>query len=180
MWTIIICAIIGIFIGLRYTVFADNDFYLDAETVFISLFIGLLSGFAGALVGVMLALALPTDYETVETKFNMETLQDNGGVEGSFFLGCGTIDSKMVYVFYYGAGKTEEGDTIYRMGQIDADEADVVYINRESDEAPHLIKYVKQSSDAFMNNFSVACGKTWYRIYVPKGTIQNGYSLDAK
>jgi len=166
MWTIIIFAIIGLVIGLWTLI---DDWFMG---VAISLF----SILVGGLIGSLVALALPADLEVKETTFQLETLQDNGGVEGRFFLGCGTINSKMVYVFYYNAGVNSRGDTVYRMGQVDYNDASVIYC----EEKPYLLEYNEVPSDAFINNFGIDFGNTWYEIYVPRGTIKNGYTLDAQ
>jgi len=173
MWTIIIFAVLFIFIGIINFVLDSDDIEDYVMGGFTTIFLGVI----GALIGGVLASVLPADLEVSETTFQLETLQDNGGVDGSFFLGCGTINSKMMYIFYYNSGVNSNGDTVYRMGQVNYDNASVIYCD---DEKPYLLKYEEVPSDAFINNFAFDFCSSWYDIYVPKGTIKNGYTLDAK
>ena len=103
---------------------------------------------------------------------NIETLQDNNSVSGNFFLGCGQIECKMKYVFYY------EENGLYRMMQLDYNLVQIKY----SDGKPKVNVTENYPSKTFINNFAIdldAFDKT-YIIEVPKGTIKNNYNLDAQ
>lgn len=164
MWTVIIITAISIFIACLMLFKHGVDL---AEHFFFTLIALLI----GALIGVVVAIVLPAKTEIVKTTYNLETLQDNNSVKSSFFLGCGQIDGKMKYVFYY------ERDGFYKLEQVDYEEVKVKY----SDEKPKVErfnrKYVK---DAFINNFAFDDNSYQeYIIYVPKGTIRQNYTLDA-
>jgi len=168
MVTIIICGIIGFIIAI-VSIFDGFDYI---EYIFSYFFTGIFGTLIGGLVGLLIALALPAKTEIVKTIYNLESLQDNNSVKGSFFLGCGQIEGKMKYVFYY------ERDGFYKLEQADYEKVKVKY----SDEKPKVERFnQKNVKDAFINNFAIDlnCYQE-YIIYVPKGTIKQNYTLDAQ
>jgi hypothetical protein len=166
MWTIIIITVITIFIAclMEY-----NEGYADFEDYLIVSFPAL---FIGAILGAVIAFTLPAKTEIVKTTYNLEALQDNNSVKGSFFLGSGQIEGKMKYVFYY------ENEGYYKLEQVDYNEVKVKY----SDEKPKAELFNRKNvKDAFINNFAIDCNcYQEYIIYVPKGTIKQNYTLDAQ
>ena len=166
MWTIIIITVITIIIAC---VMQYNDYYSDFEDCFL---ISIPALFIGAIIGTAIAFALPAKTEIVKTTYNLEALQDNNSIKGSFFLGSGQIDGKMKYVFYY------ERDGFYKLEQADYEEVKVKY----SDEKPKAERFNRKNvKDAFINNFAIDCNYYQeYIIYVPKGTIKQNYTLDAQ
>lgn len=167
MWTIIIITAIAIFIACFNEY--KHVFYSDGFDYFMMVFLGLL---IGGVIGTAIAFALPAKTEIVKTTYNLEALQDNNSVKGSFFLGSGQIEGKMKYVFYY------ERDGFYKLEQADYEEVKVKY----SDEKPKAERFNRKNvKDAFINNFAIDCNcYQEYIIYVPKGTIKQNYSLDAQ
>jgi hypothetical protein len=167
MWTIIIITAIAIFISC-YTEY-KYGFYSNEFDYFISASMGLI---IGCFIGLAIALALPAKTEIVKTTYNLEALQDNNSVKGSFFLGSGQIEGKMKYVFYY------ERDGFYKLEQADYEEVRIKY----SEGRPKAERFNKRNvKDAFINNFAIDFNcYNEYIIYVPKGTIKQNYSLDAQ
>lgn len=167
MWTIIIITAIAIFIACFNEY--KHVFYSDGFDYFMMVFLGLL---IGGVIGTAIAFALPAKTEIVKTTYNLEALQDNNSVKGSFFLGSRQIEGKMKYVFYY------ERDGFYKLEQADYEEVKVKY----SDEKPKAERFNRKNvKDAFINNFAIDCNcYQEYIIYVPKGTIKQNYSLDAQ
>lgn len=112
MITIIIFGIIGLIIAI-VSIFDGFDSIGDFVIYFL---FGILGASVGVLVGLIIALSLPAKTEIVKTTYNLEALQDNNSVNGSFFLGTGQIEGKMKYVFYY------EKDGYYKLEQADYNE----------------------------------------------------------
>ena len=166
MWTIIIITAIALFIAIYQEY---NSYYSDFEDYIL---VSILAILIGGIIGTSVAFALPAKTEIVKTNYNLEALQDNNSVKGSFFLGSGQIDGKMKYVFYY------ENEGYYKLEQADYSEVKVKY----SDEKPKAERFNRKNvKDAFMNNFAIDCNcYQEYIIYVPKGTIKQNYSLDAQ
>lgn len=165
-----ILILIGMVIGIAIAIYKTYNGWLnDFIDYIVSSFIGILLGGALALI---VAIMLPMDIYDKHYSFNIETLQDNNSVSGNFFLGCGQIEGKMKYVFYY------EENGLYRMMQIDYELVQIKYY----DGKPKVNVTENYPSDAFINKFAIdldAFDKT-YIIEVPKGTIKNNYNLDAQ
>ncbi len=167
MWTIIIITAIAIFIA-NYNEY-KHRYYSDFEDYIL---VSIPAILIGGIIGTFIAFMLPAKTEIVKTTYNLEALQDNNSVKGSFFLGSGQIEGKMKYVFYY------ENDGFYKLEQADYNEVKVKY----SDDKPKAELFnQKNVKHAFINNFAIDCNcYQEYIIYVPKGTIKQNYSLDAQ
>lgn len=167
MFTIIIITAISLFIAFysEYTSYGTSGF-LDYIVISIpGIFIGMIIGF-------FVALALPAKVEIVKTTYNLENLQDNNSVHGSFFLGSGQIEGKMKYVFYY------ENGGYYKLEQVDYNEVKIKYSDENPKAEQFNLDYVK---GALINYFAIDINSYQeYIIYVPKGTIKQNYTLDAQ
>jgi len=163
MITIIVCIILG---GFLFYIFTDEDRILTSS----------IGGALGAMVGLMLAMALleivEAEYKVMES-YNIVSLQDNNGIHGSFFLGIGSINDKMRYTFYY---EKEEG--LYKMRQLNPSQVSIKY----TDKNPRVEELGRVPIKSFMKKFTLVnckvCRK--YIIYVPRGSIKNNYNLDAQ
>jgi len=165
-----ILILIGMVVGITISIYQTyNGLLNDLSDYIMSSFIGILLGGALALI---VAIILPMDTYDKHYSLNIETLQDNNSVSGNFFLGCGQIEGKMKYVFYY------EENGLYRMMQLDYNLVQIKY----SDGKPKVNVTENYPSGAFINKLAIdldAFHKT-YIIEVPKGTIKNNYNLDAQ
>lgn len=127
----------------------------------------------GGGIGLAVAFMLPAQAEETITKsYSLESIQDNNGARGSMFLGCGVIESRMTYVFYYDDGGA------YKMGMADYTKASIVY----SDSSPR-IEYIgkKRVKGKIINYFALDCMcSNSVVFYIPRGSITNDYKLDAQ
>lgn len=168
MITIIIGALVGFLIAMaNHQKQRDNIYYPDDYVS--SLMGGSIFGF---IIGLMIAIALPAETYDKQCSLNIETLQDNNGVGGGFFLGSGNIDGTMCYVFYY------EENGFYKMMKLNHELVKIKY----SDGNPRLQIMQKGITKSLINYFALDLwlkDKT-YIIEVPKGTIKNNYILDAQ
>lgn len=163
MATLIICFVVMIIIGL-----IDDWYYLDDFLGYV--FIIFSWGFFGAGIGFILMLALPADTKINTYTYKIEALQDNNSLSGDFFLGSGSVEGKMKYVFYY------ETDGGFKMAQVDYEDAIIKYSNE-----PKVIKHKEEHTDSFINWFAVDIFTiTNYEIFIPKGAIKSNYNLDAQ
>lgn len=101
------------------------------------------------------------------------TLKDaqNNNIDGSFFLGTGSVDSELnfYYVYYY-----EDEDGSIRLGKANSKYARVY----EEDRDTAVVKtYEKTALSKFGLTFRDG-RPTRYEIFVPRGTILPGYKLD--
>ena len=137
-----------------------------------NLFFGILYGlFLGLIFGLITSFFLPNDTKPVVTTYQIECLQDNSNVSGSFFIGCGSVNNRMKYTYYYDCG-----DSTYVLEQIDVDDVKIKYTN----EKPYVDKIKYKQTDNWINLFSFELRNPTYIIYVPKGSIMNNYNLDTK
>ena len=166
MYTVIIAAIMGMGVAISYT---RNDWMTDFIDYVFSALVGILLGGA---IGLAVAMALPMDTYQKRYSVMLESLQDNNNVSCNFFLGCGQIEGKMKYVYYYKSGE------FYRMAQVDYNLVDIRY----STASPKVNIIEKFPTESFINKFAfdIDCNSKTYIIDVPKGTIQNNYVLDAQ
>lgn len=107
----------------------------------------------------------------VETTY-IYAMSDTMGVEGSFFLGSGSIDSEMKYIYME---KTEKGMKI--ADPIDTENAYINYI--EEGEAPRIEK-IHYITDNNVLNFLFIFPHSETYIYIPEGTIKEVYNIDLK
>jgi len=149
-----------------------SDFGLDLGDVIMSTILGSIIGGAIYLfISLFIMFGLPT--ETITYNTDIYALRDNTSVTGSFFLGSGNVDSTMKY--YY-LTKSENGVT---MNNINASSVIIV----ESFDKPHLEIQKTRIIDGFWKN-QVAFNdiepiiKT--KIYIPKDSIEYGFSVDLK
>lgn len=168
MWTITFFLVLGIIAGIIICI-QDFDFLFEPVIG------GIMGGLVGILIGLVVALCLPSKMIEEKSTLKLVNMQDGSQTGGNFFLGCGNIESKMKYIFYY-----EQNSTTFAMEQIDYDKAQIKYT---SDSSAYIETYIiVDDSNYFWNNlsFDTDYGDCRYIIYVPEGTIKNNYNLDAQ
>jgi hypothetical protein len=164
----------GEFSGYWKPGLGDYTFALVIGTLFAALAVGV-----GA--GVPTGIVYEVQRTTAPIESSLKTLADGQGVEGRFFLGSGSVDSEPVF-FYY-SGSDQDG---YRLRHVDADYVTI----HETDDEPKMVRYCEDNS-------TVSGWVTWplktytgsrydcysdseTHFYVPRGSIQNNYILDAE
>lgn len=140
-------------------------------------FVGWVAG--GILIGLiatMIVMNASQDYVRIENK--IASLNDGMSTSGSFFLGSGSIDSEPVF-FYYSGDNTNG----FRLRHVDASAASIIEFNGE----PYMVRYCGDISTApswldFDKTDPVPECRDWDKtvFYVPAGSIQNNYILDAE
>ena len=150
----------------------------EVQMPYIGIFVlGFLFGTFG---GMIISFILPAKTHDVTQTIYLETLSDNTGVpSGSFFLGCGTIGSKSQYSYYV------KKDTAFFLESIDAKGVPIIFI--EDGSRPRIEfernQMIKEGEPGFTiwNDWASDSDEDGpKRIYVPRGTIKNAYTLDAQ
>lgn len=156
--------ILGIVIGIVIMYLGDRYYGPDI--------MGLISGgLIGSIIGIVVSISLPMSKEINTYEYNIVTLQDNSHVSGGLFLGTGSINGSMKYVFYY-----ELPNGGFKMNQISYENTTIIYSNDKK-----VIIYKEEPTNSFLNWFAIDLEfNTSYEIYVPKGTISNDFKLDAQ
>lgn len=173
MYTIIVLSIIGGIIGFLTAFNKINSVGsgFDILDLLVYLFTILLGSVLGGFFGFLIAISIPSKTEVVVDTHYLEAFQDNNSINGSFFLGSGNISGNMKYVYYY---QSEDG---YRMNQLSYNNVLIKYTNDQ----PKIEFYKNQQTDDFINKFSINLELNKKTIiYIPKGSIMQNYSLDAK
>ena len=166
MRTLLITMVLGLIISI-YATYKNgwrNNFldYLGS---------GIFGILFGIVTGIFIALLIPSETEMkLNETLELQSFKDGSSINGSFFLGTGSIDGTMKYTFYY---KTEGG---FKMKQLNYDNVIVKY----SDEAPKVEEYKSRQTNASINKYSFDLKDKEYIVYVPEGTVKNNYVLDAQ
>lgn len=174
MLTILIFAGIGLLLGV-YVIFHEfGRHFIDVGTVILAILTGFIFGAVLAVFGALIALSISCKTEDVVVgRSELMCLTDKSSMQGSFFLGSGTIGETMKYAFYI-----KNKDQTFRLHVIDAQQAYIKYI--KSGNTPYIeqIKVVRSKDDR--NVWSCFIEQYKYIFYVPNGSIKQNYTLDAQ
>ena len=102
---------------------------------------------------------------------NLYAISDGNEVEGSFFLGSGTIDDSMKYVYI-----VEVEGKGYKMKTIGVNNAFVSY----TEDTPTLVTNTYVFENEFLNFIAFPANATEYIFNIPTGSITNTYVIDMK
>lgn len=158
MITLIICTAIGLIVGIIYQI-------LDDEGLMASIVIGFV-------IGLIIGFGIKHETIEVENVVYLETINDNNNINGNFFLGSGNINGVWKYTYYY-----RDGDAYY-LEQINANGVPIKY----TDDLPRIEWIETVRTDASINKWSIRPVRKPHNftIYIPKGSILQNYSLDAR
>ena len=123
-------------------------------------------GVVGLIFGIMALISLiccVSLYPSYATSYNIllyeiVSIRNEDSIEGSFFLGSGTLNDKTYYVCY---SKTNKG---YKLEKLETDKS---YVIEDNDKTPSVYKVNDKNS---LGNY--------YNIYVPVGTIITTFVLN--
>lgn len=152
---------IGYFSG-----FLDCLFFLVLTCVYF-----LLWGFCAILIGSGIGLAFDQTNQLQET-YQLASFRDAIGIHGSFFIGSGSVDSKLKYYFY-----KKLPDAGYQADSVDATNA-IIY--QDETKQPYIDVYALQFTNKLEILFAVP-GGIWYysyKIHVPPNSIVQNYKLN--
>lgn len=154
MYTIIICAIIGLIIGL-----------LIREC---RILLAILGGMIGVLIALIAGMATTYDTITYKESYEIVSINDNSGLSGWYMA----MTPSMSFAMYI---KTSEG---YRL-ITQSNNATVKF-----DSNPRIEYTYKKPIDSNIDNFIIAFNKWTRLdnvvIYVPENSIKKDFLLDAK
>ena len=119
--------------------------------------------------------------EVVTTNIKIVCVKDNsyitGQMSGGVFYKNGSISEEHVYNYYY-----ETGDGGIKLGTIPAEDTVICYVDSEEDvrlERIETINYAINNNNTPATKIKHAPIIT-YKLYVPKGSIDNVYTFDAE
>ncbi len=149
--------------------FKYNGFWASTGLSALICLLALIFGMLIALLigSIATACGAETEILTQETR-NLYALADGDDIHGHFFLGSGTIDENMKYVYI-----VETEGKGYKMESIGIHSAYIQYV----DEQPTLTKTVYIFESDILNFFGV-CDSTEYLFRIPEGSITNSYVIN--
>jgi hypothetical protein len=138
------------------------------------LFTRIIFSLLGLVLGIAISMgfgALPVEkvYKLTGQEY-LYALQDKTGVsEGSFFLGCGSIDSKEYYYYY-----KKVSENSFKMGKIETEDALVI---EDDNETPRIETYMQRWKNENWYWLGIPA-KEKIKVYIPKNSIVSKYKLD--
>lgn len=170
-------AIIGIVIGI---IVAVNNCFSFGEGFGITFIIGALGTMISMIICVLGAVGLQATYEagdmetikSIDEPISLIALCDNMGTDGTFYLGSGTIDSEMKYVYGY---EDEELGMITKTKNA----SDCYIKNIPNDEKPYAVKWREIPEENFWTwLFGKPIATEKITFYVPSTAVYAGYNID--
>ena len=173
MW-IIILPIIGGIMGWKL---------IKGECVdYVDYFFGVLAVAFGAFLFFLLAIGisvgiglfLPSCYVQVEEAEIVaidDIITTEGNFAGNFFVGIGTIEGKLTYIFYQ---KENDNANAVKLRKVSAENT-IIFEEERSD--GQFKKYIKEIENSYWYLIAIPIGDK-YEIFVPKGTINREFNLD--
>lgn len=135
--------------------------------------------FAGSVfAGFILALALNAalgagddpDYQ-YSYGVKLVSLDDGSELNGSFFLGIGTIESRPVYIYYY-----ENGPGRYLQGYVSTDQAMIIEEERTDGE----LEIWEDQNTGFSAWSARGASEPYFYFRVPVGSVQQEFTLNGE
>lgn len=151
------------------------DISKDYFGTLIGIFLGCCLGLCiGSLISLIFgSFLISSDFsleKNIEYKKPVYSVVDNSGVDGSFFLGCGKVDSELKYYYVVKEDLGEKIKSVY---------ADNTYI-KKTDGQPVIKKY----SYDFENKWHRWLGVCWkddvYILEVPDDTVKYEYNVNMR
>jgi len=159
----------------QHALFGCNE--EDGRGFFGKIWLLIYSPFLGLVLWIMLTAVIAYSIgEYLDVKvipsysIGIVAMNDGMSAEGSFSLGCGTIEG-VSYYFYY--QKLSNGG--YKQDKI---RADLATIFEDNTKMPRIQYYKKQFVDSTWNHWTKPneCDKV--SIFVPKGSVKQNYNFD--
>jgi hypothetical protein len=166
-----IALIVFVAIGIGLGVWRALDEWYGELLDFIMLgFFGALAGLlAWSITIVVLLFVGPVSDKTWEV--DLRSIGTSDSINGSFFLGSGTVDGERVFNYTY---KTDDGGT--KIGSVEADKG-IVYEDATAETAHILQEYGYRNAWFFGDETSFYFTYDRWNIHIPAGSVYEGYEV---
>ncbi|MFW6030090.1 MAG: hypothetical protein ACOCRO_07525 [Halanaerobiales bacterium] len=159
-----ICGLFGSLLGYTYYSHFKDQYYCNYEGIFTGLGSGFLIGLLIILI-LISGIAFPTKY-VVTNKQPIYALDGTNSIEGSFFLGTGSVNSSMKYYYLV----KEDGG--YSVESVPSNRVVIYYSN-----TPRIKTLKLQYKNDFLKkHFPLGLNRK-YKIYIPEGTIKHDFEV---
>jgi hypothetical protein len=170
--------LVAIIFALVIFIMAFFSFYEDACGFFSYLgtsighiFVTALAFVVGLVIAGLLGLLFSTHWE--ENQVNLVSLNKGCGMEGTFFLGSGSIESSQYYYFYY-----ESDNGGIKPAQINSDERVTIFEDSSFINTGVFTEKTKVINNQFMSKWIVNemfSKKKEYNFHLPKNSIKRDF-----
>ena len=168
-----IFVLIGLVLGLVFLASLVIDSLDFGETV-INCIGGLLVIFAFTIIGVMVGMffGLFVPQEAIQDRvIPLATLKDNSSLNGSFFLGIGSVSSEPKYFYIE---RLENGG--FKQSSVDAEGVTLF----EDTTEPRIITYSSRAKTRWLEWIGLPVKTFAPEIHIPAGSIMKNYVVDAE
>lgn len=169
----IVFAIITFIAGFIDSIY-DNayGFFSYLGSFFLHLIVTGFMFLAGCLLAVIIGLYMPKHWE--ETTTSLASLKDASGIEGSFILGTGYIESTQYYIWYE---KTDEG---YIPQKVEVSTNVLISEDSTLVNTGTLKVSARKMNNHSLSHWLVFDVSTWhdkYKFTIPVGSIKKDFKL---
>jgi len=175
-WILIVLAVaLGIWFGREEGSIAAGIFAFLMSFLISVAISSIISVFVVAIFGQEVVVDWEYDFsEPVE----IASIRNDSGVNGSFFLGCGSIDSVSYYIYY-----VKEGEDRYHRDKIKiTPKVSIVEMEKGSTDLPRIVKKISRQRFRGWIFYPITWSEWKYtgdaEIFVPKGTIIQDFQLN--
>jgi hypothetical protein len=158
--------------GALYVTYAV---YKDTEETGPTVLMGLVMHGAAFALLLMFSIFFMDETHRTDHTYNIYSIKRENVVDGSFFLGSGSIDTSRDYIFYY-----KDTDDFFRLGSVPTRKSRI----KECEVTDGFIPYARYQTiyynTAFWYSFGLGCShqkNTMTDLYVPVGTIIQEFKL---
>lgn len=174
MFTLVICVVVvGILAIREMWSMSDDIFGRILAVVGGSILGGFIGAIAGAAIASVFGLMAPLEPVVRSETYHLVSLRNNDGVQGSFFLGSGSIGTEQYYFFYQEAGDGFMPGKVLVDGNVTVYEED----RTNADLVASWTEYRHHPIDNFVIHWN-AGSYTRYAFHVPRGAIQRNFTLN--
>lgn len=168
-----ICLLLPIVVPIILCFIDEVDFENIMMGFFLGFMLALLMGIILGTTGSVVAQSNPNLVETYQTEeIPLCALRDNMGTSGTFFLGTGSVDSKMKYFYLI-----KDGQGRMSIEGIYVNNAYLVEFADDSSMAPHILREYTHFKSWILRVLLIYYKDTT-TFYIPEGSIQYNFNVD--
>ena len=169
----IVFGVVVFAMGFIDSFYDDVDgFFIFFYCLFLHLFVTVIALIVGCIFAAVIGLYMPKHWE--ETTTNLASLKDVSGVEGSFILGSGYIESTQYYMWYE---KTKDG---YIPQKVKVNTNVIISEDSTLIDTGTLIIKTRKMNNQSLSHWLIFDVSTWpnqYKFIIPIGSIKKNFKL---
>lgn len=178
MYTVLACLALGALLVLILAIggLKNNGWGFSGDVIFGGIFGLLFAELISLFAGIFLALLLSVFAPRVDAKKEVKLVafRDGTTMNGSFFLGCGSIENKDVYLYY-----SQRADGAILKGRVETDSRrpPLIYEEKRTDGVLE-IHHQELDPNSKWHLWALDSVSNSYVFRVPKGTVVRQFKAD--